>query len=290
MIYNIPALPGGTADWTSAARAIKRLQENDSSDKLRFPGVKFVLDGSIQGYTVPMAWPGYYTGKDQGQVRTIPEQFKDWALPFHELGINIHAHCNGEGTIDLFVDTVEELLKERPWLDHRHTVQHSQLTTMVQFRKMKNLGMCANIFSNHIWYWGDIHYEKTVGPERAKRMEPCGTAKRIGVPFALHSDASVTPPGPLHLMWCAVNRMTPKGRVLGDQEKISAYDALWAVTQDAAYQIHMDREIGSIECGKWADFTVLDESPLEAPPMKIKDIAVWGTVVGGIKYEVEKST
>jgi predicted amidohydrolase YtcJ len=115
-------------------------------------------------------------------------------------------------------------------------------------------------------------------------MEASATAKREGVHFSLHSDANVTPLGQLFTMWCAVNRLTPKGRVLGEFEKISAYDALYAVTLDAAYLMHLDAELGSIETGKWADFTVLGESPLDVEPMTIKDIPVWGTVVGGMKY------
>lgn len=283
-LYPTPAPLGAVADFAAVAAEVRRLQLEESSDKLRFPGVKFVLDGSIQGWTAEMRWPGYYTGEDHGQLLTVPEQFVDWARPFHQAGINLHIHCNGEATIGLAIDTVDQLVRETAWLDHRHTIEHSQLTTAADFRRMHRLGMCANIFANHLWYWGDAHYELTVGPERANRMEPCGTAKRIGVPFSLHSDASVTPLGPLHLMWCAVNRLTPKGRVLGEHEKISAYDALWAVTQDAAYQMHLDGELGSIEIGKWADFTVLADSPLDVDPLAIKDIAVWGTVVGGVKY------
>ena len=285
MVYNTASTPGGSADWGAAAAAIKDLQANASSEKLRFPGVKFVIDGSIQGWTAVMNWPGYYTGEDQGILLTVPEQFVDWLRPFHEAGINIHTHCNGDATIDLFIDAVEQLLTTYAWLDHRHTVQHSQLTTSAQFRRMARLGMCANIFSNHLWYWGDQHYELTVGPERANRMEASATAKREGVHFSLHTDANVTPLGHLHTMWCAVNRVTPSGRVLGEFEKISAYDALHAVTVDAAYLMHLDAELGSIETGKWADFTVLEENPLEVEPMAIKDIPVWGTVVGGVKYE-----
>lgn len=288
-VYNLPSLPGSDTDWNAAAAAAVDLRENSSSDKLRFPGVKFVIDGSIQGWTAVMNWPGYYTGEDQGILLTVPEQFVDQLRPFHEAGINIHTHCNGDATIDLFIDAVKELLLEKPWLDHRHTVQHSQLTTSAQFRRMAKLGMCANIFSNHIWYWGDQHYELTVGPERANRMEASATAKREGVHFSLHSDASVTPLGHLHTMWCAINRVTPKGRVLGEFEKISAYDALYAVTLDAAYQMHLDAELGSIETGKCADFTVLADSPLDIEPMDIKDIPVWGTVVGGIKYEAARA-
>jgi len=287
-VYNVPAAPGSSTDWDAAALKLKELQENVSSEKFHFPGVKFVLDGSIQGFTAVLNWPSYYKGKDQGLLLTVPEQLKDWMRPFHKAGINIHAHCNGDKTIDIFLDAVEELLKECAWLNHRHTVQHSQLTTSAQFRRMKNLGICANIFSNHIWYWGDQHYEITVGPERANRMEACATAKREGVHFSIHSDANVTPLGQLHTMWCAVNRLTPKGRVLGEYEKISPYDALYAVTVDAAYQQHLDHEMGSIECGKLADFTVLDESPLDVDPLKIRDIPVWGTVVSGVKYEAAK--
>lgn len=284
-IHNLPTpAPGGGADFTAAAQAVKELQQFQSSPKLRFPGVKFVLDGSIQGFTAVLSWPGYYRGEDRGQLLVVPEQFVDWARPFHEAGITMHVHCNGSATIDLAIDAVEALLRETAWLDHRHTVEHSQLTTAAQFRRMKALGMCANIFANHIWYWGDIHHDVTVGPERANGMEPCATAKRIGVPFSLHSDANVTPLGGLHVMWCAVNRLTPSGRVLGEHERISAYDALQAVTIDAAFQMHLDHELGTIECGKWADFTVLGESPLEVDPVRIKDIAVWGTVVGGVKH------
>jgi predicted amidohydrolase YtcJ len=285
MTYNTPATVGSSTDWGAAAVATRELQDTASSDKLRFPGVKFVVDGSIQAWTAVMNWPGYYTGEDQGILWIAPEQILEQLRPFHEAGINIHAHLNGDATIDLFIDAVEQLLIEHPWLDHRHTVQHSQLTNSAQFRRMAKLGICANNFANHVWYWGDQHYELTVGPERANRMEASGTAKREGVHFSLHSDANVTPLGQLHSMWCAVNRVTPKGRVLGEFETISAYDALYAVTVDAAYQMHLDAELGSIETGKWADFAVLAENPLEVEPMAIKDIPVWGTVVGGIKYE-----
>lgn len=288
-VFNVPASPGSDTDWEAAAASVVELRANASSDKLRFPGVKFVIDGSIQGWTAVMNWPGYYTGEDQGILLTVPEQFVEQLRPFHEAGLTIHTHCNGDATIDLFIDAVEQLLIDRAWLDHRHTVQHSQLTTSAQFRRMVKLGMCANIFSNHIWYWGDQHYELTVGPERANRMEACATAKREGVHFSIHSDANVTPLGHLHTMWCAVNRVTPKGRILGEAEKLSAYDALYAVTVDAAYQMHLDAELGSIETGKWADFTVLAESPLDVEPMAIRNIAIWGTVIGGIKHEAPKA-
>ena len=281
--YNIPAIPGAAADFDAVAERFIALK-TEENDKLRFPGVKFVLDGSIQGFSALLKPPGYFSGEDHGQLLTVPEQFADWLRPFHRAGLNVHMHCNGNLTQDLAIETVERVLRESPWADHRHTITHAQLTTQAQLRKMAKLGLCANFFSNHLWYWGDQHYEMTVGPERANALEPCASALREGVPFAVHSDAGVTPLGSLHTMWCAVNRVTPSGRVLGEHEKISAYEALRAVTVSAAYQMHLDHEIGSLEPGKRADFAVLEDNPLTVDPMHIRDIGVWGTVVGGQKH------
>jgi len=281
--YNIPAIPGATADFDAVAAEFIDLRTR-ATDKLRFPGVKFILDGSIQGFSALLKAPGYFRGADHGQLLTVPEQFKDWLRPFHRAGLNVHMHCNGNLTQDLAIETVGQLLREDPWLDHRHTITHAQLTTQAQLRKMARLGLCANFFANHLWYWGDQHYEITVGPERANALEPCASALREGVSFSIHSDAGVTPLGCLHTMWCAVNRLTPSGRVLGESEKISAYEALRAVTLSAAFQLHMDDEIGSLEAGKRADFTILADDPLCVPPMAIRDIGIWGTVLGGIKY------
>jgi predicted amidohydrolase YtcJ len=271
------------ADFSAVANQVSALKAVET-DKLRFPGVKFILDGSIQGWSALLNPPGYLTGEDHGQLLTVPDQLKDWLLPFHRAGLNVHMHCNGNKTEDLAIETIEAVLREDPWPDHRHTITHAQLTTQAQLRKMSKLGLCANFFANHLWYWGDQHYEQTVGPERANALEPCASALREGVSFSIHSDAGVTPLGQLHTMWCAVNRITPKGRVLGEKEKISPFEALRAVTLSAAYQLHLDHEIGSLEAGKRADFAILADDPLTIEPMAIRDIDVWGTVLGGVAF------
>jgi predicted amidohydrolase YtcJ len=150
---------------------------------------------------------------------------------------------------------------------------------------MAALGMCVNLFSNHHFYWGDQHRATTVGPERAERMNACGTALRTGVPFTIHSDAPVTPLGPLFTAWCAVNRLTASGHVLGAHERISVPDALQAITLGAAYTLQLDHVIGSIETGKHADFCVLDTDPTTVEPVALKDIGIWGTVQGGRVFQ-----
>ena len=269
-----------------AARAKDLMSEE--SDRLRFGIVKLFLDGSIQGFTARITWPHYYNPPEghpgNGIWLTAPDQIADIVEHYHRAGLTVHCHCNGDEATEAFIDAVETVLERYPRWDHRHTVTHCQLTTKAQYKRMKALGMCANIFSNHLFYWGDQHRDFTVGPERARGMDACATALREGVPFTIHSDSPVTPLGHLHTMWCAVNRLTLSGDTLGEEEKISVADALHAATLGAAYTIKMDHDVGSLEPGKRADFAVLDEDPLEVDPVTLKDIGVWGTVLNGIPY------
>lgn len=155
------------------------------------------------------------------------------------------------------------------------------------FRRMATLGLGVNLFANHLWYWGDQHYETTIGPDRAQQLDACASALAAGVPLAIHSDAPVTPLGPLFTAWCAVNRITPKGRLLGEAERISVPQALHAITLGAAWTLGLDGEIGSIECGKRADFCVLEDDPLAMDPMALKDARVWGTLLSGRAFQAQ---
>ena len=95
--------------------------------------------------------------------------------------------------------------------------------------------------------------------------------------------------GQLHTAWCAVNRLTATGEVLGPDERITVAEALHAITIGAAYQLKLDHEIGSLESGKLADFAILEDDPLEVDPVALKDIEVWGTVVGGVHYPAPRT-
>ncbi len=269
--------------------AIERAIElkSRSTDRLRMGRLKIVADGSIQGFSARLRWPGYFNGAPNGLWYTAPEQIAE----AYRLGLAhdvlIHIHTNGDEATELALDCLEAALRQHPSPDHRFTLQHCQLADAAQFRRMKALGVCVNLFANHHFYWGDAHYSMTVGPERANRMNACATARDCGVPFAIHSDAPVTPLGPLFTAWCAVNRLTSSGQVQGEHERISVAQALHAVTLGAAYTLKLDSEIGSIEIGKCADFAVLEDDPLTTPPEQIKDVRVWGVVQGGRIFAAE---
>lgn len=252
-----------------------------STDRLRFGLVKMMLDGSIQGFSARLRAPGYFNGAPNGIWVTAPAQYEADFEVYHRAGLDIHTHTNGDEASEAAVDAITRVLARAPRPDHRHTLQHAQMIDHSLFARMAALGLGANLFTNHLWYWGDQHLAQTMGPDRAHRLDDCRSALNAGVHVSVHSDAPITPLGPLHVAWCAVNRVTPSGVVLGESLKLSVAEALHAITLGAAWTLHLEHEIGSIEVGKRADFAVLEDDPLNLPPEQLKDVRVWGTVLSG---------
>ncbi len=294
---NVAALKAATADPAYPIRLVPAMRARDysvpdgvaritalrgqSSDKLHFGMVKLVADGSIQGFTARLRWPGYHNGRPNGLWYIAPAEFERIVTEYHRAGAQLHIHTNGDEASDLATEMVSRAVASHPRPDHRHTLQHCQMADEAIFRRMAAAGMCVNLFANHIHYWGDQHDAVTMGPSRAARLDACATALACGVPLAIHSDTPVTPLDPLFTMSCAVNRLTASGRVLGADERITPYQALHAVTLGAAYTLKLDHLVGSLDVGKFADCAVLADDPLEVDPLSIKDIAVRATILGG---------
>jgi len=274
----------GIEPQRGVARVRSRVASN--AERLRFGPVKLMTDGSIQGFTARLKWPGYYDGHRNGLWNIAPAQLDELVGAYHDAGLQLHIHVNGDEASEVALDALERALARNPRPDHRHTLQHCQMADAAQFRRMRALNVCVNLFCNHIYYWGDVHREVTMGPDRAERMNAAGTAHALGVPYAMHSDAPITPIGPLFTAWCAVNRRTASGRLLGPGERIAVPDALRAITLGAAWTLRLDGEIGSIEVGKRADFAVLADDPASVPPESLKDVRIVGTMVGGVAFEV----
>ena len=119
-------------------------------------------------------------------------------------------------------------------------------------------------------------------PGQADQLYAFGSWRRAGLTVAGSSDAPVISAAPLLGIRDAMTRATAAGQVLGPGERLTAREALALYTTQAAAAMHREGEIGSLEPGKLADFTVLDANPLEAGPARIADLPVLATVVDGI--------
>ncbi len=275
----VPALGASGAPAHVADKALALREQ--STDKLRLGAVKLMTDGSIQGWTARVRWPGYVGGQPNGIWNTAPAEIFALTEEMQRRGVQMHIHVNGDEAAEVSLEALEAAARAHPWPGARHVLQHCQMMDRALFARAAELGVACNIFANHLWYFGDQHAALTIGPDRANRMDATRTALDTGVMTAIHSDAPVTPLGPLFTAWCAVNRETMTGQVLGPEERISVSEALELITLGAARTLRLDHEIGSIEPGKRADFAVLGDDPTDGDGATLKDVPVLGTVFGG---------
>lgn len=259
-------------------------------NRLKIGGYKIFLDGSPQGRTAWMTKP--YLG-DGPAYKGYPIYPEDTVTSFLEEGLRdqmqVLAHCNGDAAAQQFLDayrTAREAVPSAP--DIRPVMIHAQLLRRDQLPELRRLHMTASFFVAHTYYWGDVH-RKNFGAERADFISPVKSAIREGVNYTFHQDTPVLPPDMLDTIWCAVNRITKEGSVLGPDECVTPLEALRAVTVNAAYQYFEEDRKGSLAPGKLADLVILDRNPLKADPLSLRDIRVLETIKeGNVLYRNEK--
>ena len=258
------------------------LGKSPDNETLHSGGLKIFLDGSPQGRTAWMRTP-YEGSPDYCGYGTMTDEAVENAFRMAaEKHTQIIAHCNGDGAAAQFLRCMEKVQKEHPELRQlRPVIIHGQLLDRDQLPLAKKLGALVSFFVGHVYHWGDVHI-RNFGLERASRISPARSAMEEGINVTFHQDSPVILPDMLETLWCATNRITKNGVVLGQEERISTLDALKAVTVNAAYQYSLEDKIGSIAPGKAADFVILDRNPLEVPAKDLRDIQILETVKGGL--------
>lgn len=283
-----------TEVWEYAGKkgwdAIKALKDEQRKG-LSIGNLKLLTDGSIQGFTAYMLdnQPYVTPNKPNGVLQMSKEQVKEQINIAESHGMSASIHTNGNGATEVCVQAIEEIREKSPNPGFRHSLEHNQLATENQFARMKKAGITTNLFANHIYFWGEVHAKYTVGEHLARRMDACKSALNHGLIFGIHSDDMVTEVSPLFSAWCAANRLTLKGRVLGFDQCLSVDEAMRVITYNHAHLAHQEDVRGSIELGKWADFTVLEEEACEENKHRLKDIKIIGSVIGGDDIFINKN-
>ena len=239
----------------------------------RLGGYKIFLDGSPQAKTAWLRSP-YLGSSDSGK----PTMSNEAVLSAMDLTVKnkrqLLVHCNGDRAAQQMIDCA----KHFPHIDRLRPVMiHAQLLAPAQLDELKSAGIMPSFFIGHIYYWGDVHLVN-LGEKRASHISPAGSALNRGIVFTFHQDTPVTEPDMLCSVACAVNRLTKNGVLLGGDERIPVYEALKAVTINAAWQYFDENVRGSIRPGKRSDFVILDKNPLLTPPEEIADIKVIKTL------------
>ncbi len=249
--------------------------------------IKLFADGAIISQLMQMK-DGYLDGH-HGEWLMTPDNLNERAKLFWNAGYQLHIHVNGDLGLDVVLDMLERRMRETPRANHRAVVVHFATSRPDQIARIARLGAIVSANPYYTVGFADKYAKFGLGPERADAMVRSASVLKRRIPLSFHSDLPMGPSSPLNFVWCAVNRVTPSGRVAGPEERIGVEDALRAVTIEAAYSWQKENELGSIVPGKTANFTILEQDPFVVDPMKIRDIPIWGTVFEGRLFPLARS-
>jgi predicted amidohydrolase YtcJ len=254
---------------------------NQGDDWLKFGAFKVNFDGGMTIGTAYQRRPYGDFGRqlysmtdpnDRGQLFATPEKFLAVFRAARDRGWSLSAHTQGGGAIDLFLDTMEALDREKPIAPTRSHLIHASFQSPEAIARMKRLGIAADVQA--AWLYCDAPaLEKVFGYDGLRYFFPLRSYLDAGVHVAGGSDhmigydknRAVNPYNPFHGMWVSITRKTNRGRVIHPEERVTREEALKTYTIWAAWRLFAENTLGSIEPGKLADLVVLDRDYLTCP-------------------------
>jgi predicted amidohydrolase YtcJ len=267
-------------------RAVELKRETADDWDCHYGAIKSFYGNSLSGQTAwlyePYAAPADYYGIAPGRTRASLEAL---VLRIHKAGLQSCIHSNGDREIDIVLDAYEAALKAEPQPDHRHRIEHCSVVNEAILKRIKTLGL---VIAPHSYVYE--HGDKMVnfGKSRWDWMFPNRSLIDQGTVVAGNSDYPISAAVPMLRIHDMVNRTSAEGKVYGPKQCCTVDQALHAFTLGSAFAEFAEKQKGSIEAGKLADFVVLDSDPRKVDPKKIKDIKVLRTVIGGMTVYEKK--
>lgn len=257
------------------------------SDLLCLDGVKLYADGTLGGWTAYFP-EGYAIDKSRtGQLYHSDMEFQQLFLAASDEGFHVATHAQSPTAIQMVIDAANLAHQKSKSLDggrsNVYRIEHCGLPLSSQMEDLARLGIIAVSQPSHHHNWGD-GVITAVGEEMGGRFNPLGEFLRNGVGFALSSDAPVAKPHPFEAIAAAVERRTIHGTVLGSKDlSIGIREAFLAHTVGGARALGREKDLGTIEVGKFADFALVNRDPMKLELGEIRELTVEQTWLGGRK-------
>jgi predicted amidohydrolase YtcJ len=277
--------------YGDAKTHLRRLDEMDcvtgfGDDMLKLNGAKVTLDGIPATYTALMR-EGYKTRPDYcGSSVWTQEEITAFVCKAQELGWQFGIHTIGDAAEDMALNAFEEADKISPVWDRRHYLIHYQFPHEDQWERMKRLNVAVTVQPTLVSTMGEApqFYE-----EQALRIQSPGLMFKNGIICGGGSDSPVVPPDPVMGMYYAITRLDETtGTILsrGDESKVSPIEALIMWTKNAAFFLHDDDKLGSIEVGNLADLVLFPCDFIAGDVEGYRTVKVEKTILGGkVVYE-----
>lgn len=257
-----------------------------AGERLNTDAVKLFVDGVLEGETAALVTPYLGDHPHSGEINFDPEQLKDIVTRFDSMGLQVHVHAIGDRGVRIALDAFEAARERNGERDNRHHIAHLQLVHPDDIPRFAELNVSTTFQA--LWAWPDSYITEinlpAVGAERVERMYPVRSLQRAGARIVGGSDWSVSSVNPLDAIETALRRQDPDDLVQGTlnaQEAVTLETMLAAYTRNAAWVMHQDDVVGSIEVGKRADLVLLNRDLYRIPVEDINTTAVQMTLFDG---------
>ena len=275
-------------DLETAHTRLTELKNKFDHELFSVTTLKLSLDGTVEAKTAVTLEP-YIAPEGHEATPLLPnEQVFNAVYEAYSLGFDLHLHAIGDGAVRTALDAIEAGQKAHPNADIRATICHIEVVDKDDIARFGELGVVAQ--TTPTWFEYDEIAMEFLGPARFEQLYPLASIHRNGGRVTLGSDYPVSWIGkdalnPMFNIEMAVTRQragTPDYPVQARaSERLSVDQAIRAHTIDAAWQIRLEDEIGSLEAGKKADLVVLESDPYTADPYSIHAISVDLTISNG---------
>lgn len=280
--------PAGPSQAASAVATTRAWGEKLRGESYHYRVLKLMLDGTVEGRTAAMFEDYQGEPGNRGELVFSDAQVFRMVREATSAGIDVHMHAIGDRAVHQGLDAVEVAREATPGSPSRYTICHLEVIADADLQRFADLGVIAQ--STPFWASYDYYGKPFVSDDQFQRYWRYKSLKQHGVRLTWGSDypasgAGVQGMSPVLQMEVGVTRQDvgdPNAPVQPRAgERLTLEDMVRGYTIDAAYQLHMEDEIGSIEVGKLADFVVLEQDLFAVPAHGIHRVLVESTWLGG---------
>lgn len=215
-----------------------------------------------------------------GDMQPPRDELHRMVIQAHRAGFQVAIHAVEAEAVEAAVEAIEAVTHASPSTDLRHRIEHCSECPPGLVRRIAGSGITVVTQPGFLYHGGE-RYLAEVPPERQPWLYPIGALAAAGVPLAAASDSPVIGLNPLIGLYAAATRKGALGEVVLPEQGIAVERALEMYTLGGAYVSFQERDLGSIQVGKWADLTLLDHDPTSATADALLGIKTLMTVVRG---------